>query len=161
MWRTNEVVKFDESHYRILFFQSGEIIWINMEETKGVPSLVLEEQLSQWIDEKRLFRSSDPFEYLKSIEPPINSVAFEKRAQAYQIIEPIIYDKGCFNEEIRAKRVRLVEQKISQLKLQYTNISAAIGKEVKFQMLYYQIIEMLEHQASQEPWQALKIRSKA
>ena len=72
--------------------------------------LVLEEQLSQWIDEKRLFRSSDPFEYLKSIEPPVNSVAFEKRAQAYRIIEPIVYDTGCFNEEIRAKRVRLVEQ---------------------------------------------------
>lgn len=51
MWQINEVVKFDESHYRILFFQSGEIIWIHMEETKGVPSLVLEEQLSQWIDE--------------------------------------------------------------------------------------------------------------
>ena len=46
--------------------------------SQGVPSLVLEEQLSQWIDEKRLFRSSDPFEYLKSIEPPVNSVAFEK-----------------------------------------------------------------------------------
>jgi len=110
MWQINEVVKFDESHYRILFFQSGEIIWIHMEEAKGVPSLVLEEQLSQWIDEKRLFRSSDPFEYLKSIEPPVNSVAFEKRAQAYRIIEPIVYDTGCFNEEIRAKRVRLVEQ---------------------------------------------------
>ncbi|MGF2259061.1 transposase, partial [Acinetobacter baumannii] len=110
MWQINEVVKFDESHYRILFFQSGEIIWINMEEAKGVPTLVLEEQLSQWIDEKRLFRSSDPCEYLKSIEPPVNSVAFEKRAQSYQIIEPIVYDTGCFNEEIRAKRVRLVEQ---------------------------------------------------
>ncbi|MDV4278968.1 hypothetical protein MSG94_11720 [Acinetobacter baumannii] len=36
MWQINEVVKFDESHYRILFFQSGEIIWINMEEAKGV-----------------------------------------------------------------------------------------------------------------------------
>ncbi|MFH4307249.1 transposase, partial [Acinetobacter baumannii] len=71
MWQINEVVKFDESHYRILFFQSGEIIWINMEEAKGVPTLVLEEQLSQWIDEKRLFRSSDPCEYLKSIEPPV------------------------------------------------------------------------------------------
>ena len=69
MWQINEVVKFDESHYRILFFQSGEIIWIHMEEAKGVPSLVLEEQLSQWIDEKRLFRSSDPFEHLKSLEP--------------------------------------------------------------------------------------------
>ena len=110
MWQINEVVKFDESRYRILFFQSGEIIWIDMEETKGVPSLVFEEQLSQWIDEKRLFRSSDPFEYLKFIEPPINSVAFEKRDQAYRIIEPIVYDTGCFNEEIRAKRVRLVEQ---------------------------------------------------
>ena len=51
MWQINEVVKFDESHYRILFFQSGEIIWIHMEEAKGVPFLVLEEQLSQWIDE--------------------------------------------------------------------------------------------------------------
>ena len=51
MWQINEVVKFDESHYRILFFQSGEVIWIHMEESKGVPALVLEEQLSQWIDE--------------------------------------------------------------------------------------------------------------
>jgi len=110
MWQINEVVKFDESHYRVLFFQSGEIIWIHMEEAKGVPSLVLEEQLSQWIDEKRLFRSSDPFEYLKSLEPPVNSVAFEKRDQAYRIIEPIVYDTGCFDEEIRAKRIRLVEQ---------------------------------------------------
>lgn len=59
-------------------------------------SLVLEEQLSQWIDEKRLFRSSDPFEYLKSLEPPVNSVTFEKRDQAYRIIEPIVYDTGCF-----------------------------------------------------------------
>ncbi len=47
MWQINEVVKFDESHYRILFFQSGEIIWINMEEAKGVPTLVLEEQLNR------------------------------------------------------------------------------------------------------------------
>ena len=67
MWQINEVVKFDESHYRVLFFQAGEVIWIRMEESKGVPALVLEEQLSQWIDEKRLLRSSDPFEYLKSI----------------------------------------------------------------------------------------------
>ena len=46
-------------HQWILFFQSGEIIWICMEEAKGVPSLVLEEQLSQWIDENVYLGSSD------------------------------------------------------------------------------------------------------
>ena len=75
MWQINEVVKFDESHYRVLFFQSGEIIWIHMEEAKGVPSLVLEEQLSQWIDEKRLFRSSDPFPHCQnSCHPHLNNL---------------------------------------------------------------------------------------
>ena len=152
MWQINEVVKFDESHYRVLFFQSGEIIWIHMEEAKGVPSLVLEEQLSQWIDEKRLFRSSDPFEYLKSLEPPVNSVAFEKRDQAYRIIEPIVYDTGCFDEEIRAKRIRLVEQ---------TNIvtKATIYKYLRRYWQRGQIpnallldYRMLVHQVSQEPW---------
>ena len=57
MWQINEVVKFDKP-LPVLFFP----IWRNHMDSygnpKGVPSLVLEEQLSQWIDKTP---GSNPF----------------------------------------------------------------------------------------------------
>jgi protein tyrosine phosphatase len=50
MWKINEVLSFDDVRYRILHIHQSEIIWINIDENKGIPKLVLHLQLIEWMD---------------------------------------------------------------------------------------------------------------
>ena len=98
MWKINEVLSFDDVRYRILHIHQSEIIWINIDENKGIPKLVLHLQLIEWMDNGRLVRSQDPYAYLIHEEPLVDSAAFKKREHAYQVISPVIPE---FKSEVR------------------------------------------------------------
>ena len=71
---------------------SKEIIWINIDENKGIPKLVLHLQLVEWMDKGRLVRSQDPYAaYLIHEQPLVDSAAFKKREHAFQVISPVIF----------------------------------------------------------------------
>ncbi len=110
MWKINEVLSFDDVRYRILHIHQSEIIWINIDENKGIPKLVLHLQLVEWMDKGRLIRSQDPYAYLIHEEPLVDSAAFKKREHAFQVISPVIFDDQCFDTTVRAQRIKHVEQ---------------------------------------------------
>ncbi len=109
MWKTNEVLQFDDLLHRILLVKSGQIVWIRLEDPKALPEYILELQLLDWMEGARLSRSSDPYLSIHDQEPEFGSVAFEKREKNLRIIQPIIIDDECFESKIRAQRIAAVE----------------------------------------------------
>ena len=97
MWKINEVLSLDGVRYRILQIDGGEIIWINIDEDKGIPTLILHTQLTALMDAERLIRADDPYSYLLYEEPKAHSAEFIKREESYQIIQSIISDPDCFD----------------------------------------------------------------
>lgn len=110
MWQINEVLRFDEKLYRVLSAKLGEVVWICIDENTAKPEFVHELKLLSYLDESRLFRSSDPFASIELEEPLVSSVAFKKREQGLTIISSIIVDDGCFEAKVRAQRVEQVER---------------------------------------------------
>ena len=54
MWQINEVLKFDDQLYRILFIDFGDIFWIQINKKNALPEVVREEALSEYLDYERL-----------------------------------------------------------------------------------------------------------
>ncbi len=112
MWLVNEVVNFDGELYRILDNSDGVVVWISVYSKSGMPVAILDFKLAQYVDEERLVRHQDPYEYLKNQEPSSDSVAFRKRDKLFSIIETVVADKGCFDGVERYSRIqRVVEAK--------------------------------------------------
>lgn len=106
-WQINEVVKFDNELYRILCLKDC-VVWIQLNTNKGMPKTLLEIQLSDFMNQGRLVRHEDPYEYLKYEEPLADSIYVEKRDKAFSIIEPIVADENCFDTECRARLINKV-----------------------------------------------------
>ena len=119
MWQVNEVLCFDNLLYRILNICNGQIIWIPIEQGKGTPKILPELQLEEYLLQGRLTRSADPFITITNEEPIFNSISFLKRNEAYNIIEPIITNKDCFNFN---KRKKLIDQVSTQKNISYVTI---------------------------------------
>ncbi len=110
MWKINEVLSLDGVRYRILQIDGGEIIWINIDEDKGIPTLILHAQLTALMDAERLIRADDPYSYLLYEEPKAHSAEFIKREESYQIIQSIISDADCFDSIKRSQLIKEIEQ---------------------------------------------------
>jgi hypothetical protein len=110
MWKINEVLSLDGVRYRILQIDAGEIIWINIDEDKGIPTLILHAQLTALMDAERLIRADDPYSYLLYEEPKAHSAEFIKREESYQIIQSIVSDIDCFDSIKRYQLIKEIEQ---------------------------------------------------
>ncbi|AYV08633.1 hypothetical protein RUK22_003645 [Vibrio cholerae] len=84
MWQINEVVRFDGVLHRILSVDNGSVVWIQIEQEKGVPQTLPELMLAQYLEEGRLSRAEDPFADIDLKEPVFGSVEFVKREETYQ-----------------------------------------------------------------------------
>ncbi|MFV5626502.1 transposase [Acinetobacter baumannii] len=109
MWQINEVLKFDDQLYRILFIDFGDIFWIQINKKNALPEVVREEALSEYLDNERLTRAKDPFVNLILEEPALNSVAFIKRDKAFNLIREIIQEPNHYEPSIRATLIHKIE----------------------------------------------------
>ena len=109
MWQINEVLKFDDQLYRILFIDFGDIFWIQINKKNALPEVVREEALSEFLDNERLTRAKDPFVNLILEEPALDSVAFIKRDKAFNLIREIIQEPNHYEPSIRATLIHKIE----------------------------------------------------
>lgn len=109
MWQINEVLKFDDQLYRILFIQFGNIFWIQINNKNALPEVVREEALSEYLDNERLTRAQDPFVNLILEEPALDSIGFTKRDKAFNIIKEIIQEPNHYEPSIRANLIHKIE----------------------------------------------------
>ena len=109
MWQINEVLKFDDQLYRILFIDFGDIFWIQINKKNALPEVVREEALSEYLDNERLTRAKDPFVNLILEEPALDSIAFIKRDKAFNLIREIIQEPNHYEPSIRATLIHKIE----------------------------------------------------
>ncbi|HGY4246763.1 TPA: transposase [Citrobacter freundii] len=111
MWQINEVVRFDGVLHRILSVDNGSVVWIQIEQEKGVPQTLPELMLAQYLEEGRLSRAEDPFADIDLKEPVFGSVEFLKREEIYQRILPIINSPARFDSRGRGVLIEQIASK--------------------------------------------------
>jgi hypothetical protein len=107
MLRINEVVKFEETRYRILDVSKIRYTWINIDSDKSFPERVSLEEIDELIHAEALKKIDDPFSHLAVQLPEHGSGAQQTRDKRFAIIEPLIHQPDiCF----RSGRGVLVQQ---------------------------------------------------
>lgn len=105
MWKINEVLQVEQDLYRVLAREDAEVIWIRLTDPKALPTVVLDEQLRNLIDQEKMTRVADPYQYLALENPKPETAAYKKREKAAEAINAIVYDSKCFDETERGRRI--------------------------------------------------------
>ncbi|WP_442512685.1 hypothetical protein [Paenalcaligenes hominis] len=104
-------MRFDGVLHRILSVDNGSVVWIQIEQEKGVPQTLPELMLAQYLEEGRLSRAEDPFADIDLKEPVFGSVEFVKREETYQRILPIINSPVRFDSRGRGILIEQIANK--------------------------------------------------
>ncbi|MBN2426717.1 MAG: hypothetical protein JXK94_00110 [Deltaproteobacteria bacterium] len=123
MFRVNEVVKKEQTLYRILKLLPEEVVWIPVEDEKAFPSLVLKKELTAAIDDEILTRHKDPYEYL-ALENPIRGSKNQlQRDKNYALIKPLIDEPLFYDPKIRSSIIqRIIQEQGTTKQTLYRNI---------------------------------------
>lgn len=105
MFQINEVVKFQNSLHRILKLIPHCCVWIEVENPKALPELILLTELQKAIDEEELIRANDPYEELAFQVPDNGSTAQIKRDTNYELIKPLVLSEDYYVAKYRASIV--------------------------------------------------------
>lgn len=108
MLQINEVLKMDETFYRILVIFLEDIAWIPIEGDKVFPSIITKDELYSAIENESCIHVEDPYAYLTYETPEEKTVAREKRDKNFKLIETIIKDEQALIPEIRSERINKV-----------------------------------------------------
>lgn len=108
MLQVNEVLKMDETLYRILVIFLEDIAWIPIEGDKVFPSIITKSELYSAIENESCVHVEDPYAYLTYETPEEKTIAREKRDKNFKLIEAIIIDEQALIPEIRSKRINKV-----------------------------------------------------
>lgn len=92
MWRVNDVVEYDGKRYRILFVASTKLVWLCIDENKGIPTSEDIDSLEDLVAAGELARVEDPYGELQVQSPEEGSADFAFREKAYRTIESVIAD---------------------------------------------------------------------
>ncbi|MBC16723.1 MAG: transposase [Desulfovibrio sp.] len=116
MFRVNEVLEYNGQLFRVLSVLSEEIVWINIDNSKALPSLVLIRELVKGLDDEVLKRAKDPFAELALVTPERGSATQTRRDRNHDLIQPIVTDPLFYEPNSRASRIKevLANQKISK-----------------------------------------------
>lgn len=102
MWRVNDVVEYSEKRYRILFVASTKLVWLCIDENKGIPTSENIDSLEDLVAAGELTRVDDPYGELQGQSPEEGSADFTFREKAYQTIESVIADDRMYFKKERA-----------------------------------------------------------
>ncbi len=108
MFLKNEVVSYKDQKYRILEVQIDHVVWILLDEKKGMPEWFERSVLVEAIEEEWFTREKDPYAFLTDMVPKKGSRAETVRDQAFQVIKDIVDDPEIFATRKLSKRIRAV-----------------------------------------------------
>ncbi len=106
MLKVNDVLKYNGQIFRILSLLGDQIVWINMESPKGLPSLMPAGELSEALDDEQLVRAEDPYADLALVTPETGSLARTKRDQNFALISHIINEPLFYDPKVRSTRIK-------------------------------------------------------
>lgn len=81
------------------------IVWIDIDEAKGLPELILLQILVDLIEEGGCYLIDDPYEYLLLQSPSDASTAQVNRDSNYQLIQPVVLNEFYYLPEVRSKLI--------------------------------------------------------
>lgn len=105
MFRVNEVLQYEGKAYRVLQIFPEELVWINIDDPKATPGVVLVRDLIVGFDDGSLSRVDDPFADLAFAMPENGSKAQFKRDQYFELIKDIVCDPNCYDPKFRSAKI--------------------------------------------------------
>jgi len=108
MFRVNEVLKYDETLFRVLSVLGPQLVWFDMEDPKAFPSLVRVEDLTRAFDDATLSRMEDPYAGLAMETPEPGSTAQIKRDSNYALVRKVADDPEYYDRKTLAARIKEV-----------------------------------------------------
>ncbi|MBU4243598.1 MAG: transposase, partial [Proteobacteria bacterium] len=108
MFRINEVLTHEGTLFRVLSLLGEQIVWINIEDSRGLPSLVFVSELSKAFDDEMLIRADDPYAKLILATPEEGSTAQLKRDKNFRLIRDIISDPLFYDPQVRGAKIKEV-----------------------------------------------------
>lgn len=106
MWRVNDVVEYDNKRYRILFVESTRLVWLCIDENKGIPTSEYIDVLEDLVASGQLIRVDDPFAELQVLTPEEGSSDYRHREKAYKAIKDIIADEKMYFKKERSELLK-------------------------------------------------------
>ena len=111
MLRINDVVVFGEARYRILDVSDIRYTWINIDSDKAFPERVSLAEVEDFILSETLKKVDDPYSHLAAQLPEQGSVAQQIRDKRMAVIEPLIHQPDIY---YRSGRGALVQQVVTE-----------------------------------------------
>ncbi|MDV6328545.1 DDE-type integrase/transposase/recombinase [Idiomarina sp. Sol25] len=108
MFQINEVVRFYDTRFRVLENINTHLVWINIDDEKALPELILVDEIYGAIDEDVFERIDDPHNYLKYESPPESTIAREKRDKNLSLLKPLIELPDFYNSKSRGPVVEKI-----------------------------------------------------
>lgn len=108
MWRVNDVGEYDNKRYRILFVESTRLVWLCIDENKGIPTSEYIDVLEDLVASGKLIRVDDPFAELQVLTPEEGSSDYRHREKAYKAIKDIIADEKMYFKKERSELLKRV-----------------------------------------------------
>ena len=111
MLRINDVVTYEENHYRVLEVSDARYTWINIVCSKAFPERIGKSEVEDAVFSEALAKVEDPYSELTMRLAENGSVAQQIRDKRLEIIEPLIKEPAIF---YRSGRGALVEKVVDE-----------------------------------------------
>lgn len=108
MFRVNEVLRCEGKVYRVLQVLPDQLVWINIDDSKATPGVILIRDLIVGFDDESFIRIDDPFTELAYAMPENGSKAQLKRDQCFELIKEIVSDPSSYDPKVRGAKVNEV-----------------------------------------------------
>ena len=106
MFRINEVLNYGGTLYRVLALAGSQLVWIDIDAPKALPSLVSIEDLETALEEEHLLRAEDPYAKLAFSTPAQGSTAQIKRDRNFKLIRAIVSDPHFYEPQVRGAKMK-------------------------------------------------------
>lgn len=111
MLRINDVVTYGEARYRILITVDDGYVWINIDSDKSFPEQITTSEVEAAILSETLKKEDDPYWHLASQLPDKGSVAQQIRDKRLEVIEPLINHPEIYRRSGRGALIQRIVDK--------------------------------------------------
>ncbi|WP_027720827.1 Mu transposase C-terminal domain-containing protein [Maridesulfovibrio zosterae] len=108
MFRVNEVLKYEENLFRVLQIFPEQLVWIDIDDPKVFPVIMLIRELHAALEEGVLLRTEDPFAQLAFENPESGSSAQKRRDKSYDLIKEIVTNSNSYLPKVRSEYINKI-----------------------------------------------------